>query len=301
MEKLHKLASPLVLSEVIGIHRAKINQIKAVLKDYLSTSTEDIKAAAEQAPVDEIFIVRYILSNPGDDVRTLVRKIQSTLEWRASLLELLIEAGEDRCQKLAFLQSYLCKGYLGEYGGNVFYAERHGHNDLPRLGELIKYYSEDGCGLELADAFLLLSESSFRKVDAMSRRTDRLCKIVAMFFLENVSMKLNHNIMKVIQVYGTVSKRNTLYYPQLLGVGVVFSSESMLQRIFLKVCKAIMSEKTWNKIIVCKGYKKGIEPSSCPGLKLLDSKLDWTQVFPKCANGAQPNPPELKSRQKPEA
>jgi len=297
MEKVQALAAAPRLSDLVRENASLIEALKTRLEEWLKKAPGHVQLAAKTAPLDEISIVRFILSNRTAAFEELLEKIQSTLEWRGENIGLLNQAGEGTCEPLKPLDSYFCKAYLGDFAGHCFFADRHGHNDFPRLHQLLKHYSSDSV-LTFSDAILMNNESMFRKVDALGRRTDRLSKVISVSFLENMSVIPTPSVMKAVHATGISSKRSATFYPQLLGGGIVFSSESMLMRFVLKISKAVISESTLNKIIVCPGYRKGVPPSACPGLRALDPNFDWDNAFPKCANGKARTPDSLRSRVK---
>jgi hypothetical protein len=302
MDRLSELASPLVVSESIALHKNTIEAVKSILLLWVNSSSDpNLKKAVEAAPLDDLFILRFVLSHNQESAAKIAEYVQKTLTWRGQKHDLLIQVAAGACEPLRPMHNYMCRAFLGEFGGYCVFADRHGHNDVTHLGDLIKYYSSDDSVLDLSEALLIMNEFGFRKVDELSRRTNRLCKAINMTFLDHLPLRLTPNILKIINGFGSSSKKSSIYYPQFLGAGVMFSSESLLMKFVLKLSKNVMSETTMSKVVICPGFKKGVSPNACPGLKRLNPNLNWEEVFPACANGKGSTPETLKSRRYPEA
>ena len=296
MEKIQELAVPRLLSELVVENRVLIGAIQATVGEWVRIGPGHIRLAAKMVSFDEIFILRFVLSNQGESVAEIIRKVQETLEWRGEHLGLLSQVAEGSCEMLRPANEYFCRAYVGDYGGHCFFMERNGHHDFPRLQQLLKFYSSEDSAISFSDAILLSNEVFFRKTDSLSRRINRLSTAISLHFLDNVSMIPTPSVMKAVHATGLASKKSSIYYPQLVGAGVLFSSQSLVIRFVLKISKTVISEKAMSKVVVCPGFRKDVPPSACPALRRLDPTLDWTQVFPTCANGTAKMPASLRSK-----
>lgn len=111
----HKLIHPDKISDLLEQYKSEVNQVLKSAKQYVQEHPEVAKAA-EQAPLDELYTLRFILSSRSDKVGDATQNLIKTLHWRAENLADLIKAGETFMpfdDELNKYSHYAVVGYLG--------------------------------------------------------------------------------------------------------------------------------------------------------------------------------------------
>jgi hypothetical protein len=80
-----KLLFPDKISDLLKEHESAVNLLLKQAKEQVEKSSkESVKQAATKAPLDEIFVLRFVLSNKTAEIA--LENIMKTLEWRSERL-----------------------------------------------------------------------------------------------------------------------------------------------------------------------------------------------------------------------
>lgn len=253
-------------------HKASI---QAVLKGIFVNGDEGVV-------VDEIFILRFVLSAKKDTVAVSIRHVNETLMWRRenrTLLDLVASGNAPWNEKYS-VNSQL--GQCGVLGGfHPIFVVRAGKANTKAL-------CNDFSHEEMTKILLMNNEIGYRLADQRTRETGRLCKVIAVIDLAGFSMfKFDSRFPKA---QGASSHQSAIFYPQLQGRAVVVNAPIVFQWLFALFSR-FMSESSKEKSTLC-GVSGSWRKSSddCPFIKSFEK---GSEQIPAFLGGTMPCPKVL--------
>jgi len=258
------------VAELLLLHREKVAHLMDRIRGQDAGGT---------CIVDELFVLRYILS----DEENAEKNILMTLEWRRQNREALLRsaAGDPpySAEMAGFVKKGLC-GWVNErYCINVI---RAGHGN-PR--GLMRALTTEQCVANM----LFQHEVLFAQMDARTRETGNLCKTITIIDLQGFSMKRFDR--KFTQVNGETTYLNALHYPQLLKAVVIINLPATF-RILHSFGKMFTSRSTLEKQRICPARTLKGSASDCPFLRKLGPNS--VQAIPHFLGGTYPMPSTLR-------
>jgi len=114
----HKLLFPDKISDLLAVHRALVDQTLKKANDFISKSTNpQLALAAKHAPLDELFVLRFVLSCPSNKPEKAYENLIETLEWRSERLEALEAVHEGKPKYEEIVRKYSKVALLGMLNG----------------------------------------------------------------------------------------------------------------------------------------------------------------------------------------
>ena len=110
----HKLLHPDKVTDLLAAHKAKVEDILARAKKHVEEHPE-LAEAARKAPLDELYALRFILSEKSEK-NDAYKHLIDTLEWRSQRLEALDNAATGKAAKREILMKYTHTAYVGLLG-----------------------------------------------------------------------------------------------------------------------------------------------------------------------------------------
>lgn len=187
---------PLV-ADLVKEHKTEIDRILAKYKD---------KKESAGALIDELFVLRFILS----DKKNAEKKLQEALEWREKNKESLLEAvandgGKDLHKLLKYTKRGVCGWIMNQFLVNVV---RAGLGDAVGLMKELKPE-------EITHDILMEDEVIFRMIDAKTRETGYLCKVINIMDFHGFSFsRIDRRFFASL---GAASHTASIVYPQFLA------------------------------------------------------------------------------------
>jgi len=187
--------------------------------------------------LDDIFILRYLLSRKGD-VPASVASIKQALDWRKQNLD-LIKAATDLTKPPALAQESLQK--LNCYmAGGIHTPTSYGDIVLIIRAACVNFQELVQDLDSVAIYMMYLWEVCFQYCDSESRRRGYIVKLFVVNDMNGFSP--NPFIMKKFgAVMGSQSKRSEFLYPQFLGMMCAANAPSIINYIF-KMISPMMSK-----------------------------------------------------------
>jgi hypothetical protein len=283
----HELMNPPKIQDLLVEHQSIIEKILTILtKEKLVNSDIKVQDAAKHAPLDELFVLRYVLSSStksttkSDDV---VDKILQTLQWRAERLDVLEDARHGRSkhhERMMKLMKFSYIGYLGGIHPTI----------IGRVGRSNQKAVFEGLSVEeAAEMLLMFNEQVYYMCDLKTRETGVLCKQIAIVDLEGWSI-LNWD-PRFSKIVSKSSHLSAVYYPQLLGKKVLINMPSAF-RIIYRAVSLIMPASALEKNAICSGFAEDKSVQDCPFLKKFANS---NELIPTFLGGSAPTPAELLS------
>ena len=238
----------------------------ATLREALADTDLSKYDPGSRVPYDDIWLLRFILSNGTQDAEKAVR---ATLAYRAANVELLERAA---CGDNTKYQPLLRYSIAQVYSQRTTMDEpvqliRAGKSNVKKLMDL---FTED----EVVESMNFQKEQLFLMCDEATRRTRRLVKMVTC--LDMHSSKFTDNDKRFFKALGRASKDSELYYPQLLQITVAINVPSYLNLIW-PIAKRVMPAKTLAKFRICSARNTLTESAvKCP--------FATTAFTPECAS-----------------
>ena len=113
--------------------RAKVDELLTRVRKHVEEHPA-LKDAAKQAPVDDLFVLRFILSEKNDDMDHAFKKLVETLEWRAQRLPALIDAAQGINKYHDFMMEFIHIAVVGYLGGlHPLFVVRAGKTDSKKM------------------------------------------------------------------------------------------------------------------------------------------------------------------------
>jgi len=228
------LVSPPLIKDLVAKHKAQVDQILFALKN-------DVKGD-EDVIVDELFALRFLLSIRKLDVAEATKNARDTLAWRNANREKLAAAAKGDLPNDAAFNLFVKSGYAGTLGGlHPVFIVRAG---LGSTRDLMNALSHD----QVVEYLLMQNERAFRMTDGTSRETGRLCKLVTIIDLAEMSLfKFDRRFPKA---QGASSHMSAVFYPQLLGKSVAINAPTFFKMMF-GIFSLFMSPAAVEKFSMC--------------------------------------------------
>jgi len=240
------------------------------LDALLAARRDDIAAlraaAAAEAPlpalVDEIFLLRYVLSFPTPDARA--DALRKCLAWRAANAALLADAAAGRPPAAAAaVGRFSVAGFHGATrDGDPLFIVRSALCDPVAL---MNACSEE----DVMSTLMHAREVGFLLCDAETRARRRLVKQVTLVNLEGSPIGAFDR--RYFATLGESSNISEFAYPQLLRRTVIFHPPYFFSAVYA-VIKPFMSAKSIEKTVVCPGRAPAGGPAgalACPAARAL--------------------------------
>jgi hypothetical protein len=228
----------------------------------LQALSGDGHAVGEGTPYDEIWALRFVLSHPED--AEAARNAAETLRWRAENKDMLAAAARgERLKRFESIEPLVVAQYHGETStGAPLYIIRAGISNTMALTNTHTHE-------QMVEFMMYRKELGFLLCDAITRKTNKLTKLVTVNDLSHVSL-LAGTDKRFTAVLGAASKLSETLYPQLLDRAVLINAPYIFGAIW-SIIKGLMSAKTRAKVAVCgsSDTRKG-DISKCPFAKLIN-------------------------------
>ncbi|GFH50140.1 hypothetical protein CTEN210_06616 [Chaetoceros tenuissimus] len=258
------------ITDLLLQHQVEIDTVHEIL-----TNNEPLFVQDSQSPnprYDNIWILRYILSHRT--IANASKAAQKTIQFRHT--KRLNELGDIRhrapsLRKDTKIQENQFPSVLAY---NAYFASNYtimhtlpdpnrGVMSYVKVNELNLKGIYETLPLEtLQDSYLYCNETIFQIQDEITRRTNRLTKVLKIIDLQDMSLKgLKLNYMKKD---AKASRLSQDYYPQLVGAVYLVNCPNFMQRVWnilKKLFPKRVVEKTnlFGKVITEKERKKYFE------------------------------------------
>jgi hypothetical protein len=229
------------IAELLKIHKEPVSTLLEKFSKY--------KGIDIGVPFDEIFILRFVLSNPKLEVAE--RKLNSALEWRSNNLAKI--TGPVPNEELLLKNwKHSITGWLNNQ--YLLFIDRGGHADWRSA---LKEMSKD----ELVEHLTIMNEKSFQLCDAKTRETGKLCKVITVVDLGGLSLfKFDPKFAKA---FGESSHNSNVMYPQLLKMLVLLNLPFFF-KVLIGIAEKFISKETQEKVKFCYAKTATQSASKCP-------------------------------------
>ncbi|OQR84685.1 hypothetical protein ACHHYP_13093 [Achlya hypogyna] len=196
---------------------------------------------------DDIWLLRFLLSNGSPAASQ--EPIRFTIKWRAERAEALakVRTGANAPHYDQVSKYQVAGDHKYTSLGEPIFIVRIGLCNPRALMDNVPYN-------DVVDYMMLSRESTLLYLDAKSRETRTLIKVITVLDFANFSL-LRGNDSRFSKVLGDTSKLSEKMYPQLLG-RTVFVNTPAIFTWCLKLIKPLMSEKSVAKMVFCPGGKR---------------------------------------------
>lgn len=233
----------------------KINELKKELKNEIDEAKKGKGVGTE---VDDLFILRFLLSNESMD--EVIENIKFTLKWRKENIDKILEIVEKGPNGIPYhhvFTRFQVTGWAGTMSGNPIFVVRTGLGDPKGT---LKALTIDEC----VEHLIFSNEVGFQKIDKNTRKYGKFCKTIAVIDMDGFSIfKGDKNFFKAL---GDSSKLSEKVYPQLNGAGVLINTPATL-RIIMRAFKTFQSKRSLEKQKICPvTNSKTKDANECPFL-----------------------------------
>eukprot|EP01091_Cochliopodium_minus_P000337 TRINITY_DN10328_c0_g1_i1.p1 TRINITY_DN10328_c0_g1~~TRINITY_DN10328_c0_g1_i1.p1 ORF type:complete len:276 (-),score=68.95 TRINITY_DN10328_c0_g1_i1:20-847(-) len=233
---------------------------------------ESIKEIMDEKEHDEIFLLRYCLSNPR--LEDAEKAIRFAVEYRKNNQSWLQDAvkGEKFAPHYDTVSKYVIAGiHKSQIDGGPIVIIRSGKSNMKKLMDSI---SEEEMSLHL----VFQRELCYRKCDELTRKNKKLTKMVMINDMHGFSMFSGDK--RFLKSLGDTSKIADNLYPQLVDKNVIINPPTIFKVLF-SVVSLFMSKKSLSKITICKGNITKKNMGKCP----YASKIVKEEDLPKFVGG----------------
>ena len=224
------------------------------LLDDTATALADARAKCPALEFDDIFLLRYLLSNDAD-VAKAGEQLRKGLAWRVEHAAVVAAVARGDAPPLhATIAPYCVADFaFGTREDAPVYVVRTGLGDPRRL--------MDACTPEQVLAWLMYQkERAFQRCDALTRGSRRLVKMVNVVDFAHLRWSLwgGSNDPRFFKVMGASSKTAEYVYPQLLNKSVMINLPRFFSVIYAFV-KPFIPARTRKKINICPGRPAALQ------------------------------------------
>jgi len=238
------------VDELLATHASEIAALRVAIAD---TKFED--AATPIVPFDDLWLLRFLLSNGAAGAEKAVR---ATLKWREEKAPMLAlaAAGQEHPLHAKIATMSLAEVYsLRTVSDEPVQLIRAGLSNVKRL-------MDTHTPEEVIEWMNFQKEQAFLVCDEATRRTRRLVKMVCV--LDMHSSRFMDNDNRFFKALGRASKDSELYYPQLLAITVGVNVPGYLNLIW-PIAKRLMPAKTLAKFRICSARDTVVQSAvQCP-------------------------------------
>ena len=234
------------IEEAINENKMRLIEVKMSVVDLIGESPE----------IDDIFILRYLLSYPNND--ECIQAIRFAAKFRRENASWLASAKEGDRTKGPNYDEMRIHMVAGVHKTTV-----HGAPLLfIRAGMADTNVTMECFTVEQVKKYMIYDkEVSFWICDRKSREDGKLCKMIAIQDMSNVSFLGNDK--RFFTAIGESSKVSDQIHPQLVQRSVVLNAGESF-RLLWQVARLFLSKKTIEKICVCTGYSSEKKAMECP-------------------------------------
>lgn len=189
-------------------------------------------------PMDEVFVLRFLLSCNGD-VDQAKKKISKCIDWRLQNMPKFLSMTD----KIESLLKFSKAGYGGFIGDSPLFTIRVGLCDLKGI---VKNFSAE----EIELLLLLCEENSFQMVDKMTRKKNRIVKMITVCDMSSMSM-LNVDF-SFLRALASASNKSSFLYPQLVHQKIFVNTPYIIRTMF-NVFNGFFNDRAKSKHVLCGG------------------------------------------------
>lgn len=241
------------VSVLLRTHEKAVREVLREARRAVEDAKDaELAAAARDAPLDEIHVLRFVMSaaKRAKPVEATVRAVVANIEYRAKHRDELARARrglhptEDDKHDDSFVDWETCPPLhpTGWMGDDLLVFGCIGAVDMREVG---KRFTPDA----ITQNTCLLHERFRARLDARTRATGRLSKLVSVFDMAGFSVsKLDTSVLRA---FGNTSKHNDTHLPQYLST-VVILNPPMMFRVVYNIAVPFVSSATMDKIKLCK-------------------------------------------------
>jgi hypothetical protein len=270
------------VAALLAVHGASVAELRRA-------AGAELQAAGDVGtPLDELFLLRYVLSTGGDkgkfDCAKAAAKVAKCLAWRKANLAALRKwvAGEHD-PALDVFDFFQTRGWLrAAIPGTLspVFVVRTGHS-CPRT--LMERFSHD----RVVFMLLVNNEVGFQLCDKRTRESGRLVKVITV--IDGAGASFFDFDRRFGKCLGESSHMSEDVYPQLLGKTVMINFPVTV-RFIIKTVSLLMSAKAREKQVICSGTNTAQKDcSQCPFIKRMGIR---PEDVPDFLGGRDPHLPE---------
>jgi hypothetical protein len=244
------------LGDLLELHRHKIEQLKERLSDILVDNPETVSGTN----YDDIWILRYVLSNASDPasdkgIKKAEDSMRKSITWRrqhAAALKAISE-GQPVPFDSKFKEYNAVFRIYGNDGGPINIVCLSGSNP----GALM-----DNASFKTVEEYLLMTkEEDYLICDRKTRESRKLVKMVSIIDMHDYGLFDGGGDRRFAKALGQTSNVSSDLYPQLLAKTIVVNTPTFISFV-VRMMKLFMSERTFSKIAFLPVCGHGEPPSS---------------------------------------
>jgi hypothetical protein len=270
------------VSGLLAVHGAAVAELRRAVGAALAG------AGDVGTPLDELFLLRYVLSTGGDvgkfDCAKAAGKVAKCLEWRKTNLAALKRwAAGEFDPALEVFDFFQTRGWVrAAVPGSLspVFVVRTGFSN-PR--KLMERFSHERVVLML----LLNNEVGFQLCDKRTRESGRLVKMITV--IDGAGASFFDFDRRFGKCLGESSHLSEDIYPQLLGKSIMINFPGAV-RFIIKTVSLLMSSKAREKQVICAATNTAKKDcSQCPFIKRMGIR---PEDVPDFLGGRDPHLPE---------
>lgn len=225
------------VADLIAEHKVKIKQVREH-----PDVVEILKAEH-----DDLFIVRYVMSNKGDVAKSAAA-IKSCIAWREENTELLSRIDELQAEVRQVIPTGIFP-WRTKQGLPIQVAIPFAVDSKTWSTKSERWHHEAGISNR---------EVAFRACDKLTRESGHLVKLCIIQDLTGLSLSFVMNNRKLMNNQGKLSKLSEFLYPQLIQTVVVTHPPSFAKVVY-DMAKAVLSARLMAKIRLVDTVQKLVE------------------------------------------
>lgn len=199
-------------------------------------------------PIDNLFVLRFLLSFESCSDKEIMDKIEETFVWRSQMRGEITQLAEGDNTPVEFLDHVLCSGAMFDTKSAHVALSRWGHADFKRQSEWKKHISPK---TTLSTLFLLWKERIFQHMDKRSRETGFLVKFVDVITFDNhPGLRYGLQNIPFLNEFSRANDLGTTYYPQFMSRVLLIDSNTKFINSMLSFAKPFLSTRTLEKVII---------------------------------------------------
>jgi hypothetical protein len=275
-EALRSLSGGAPLAQLLQEHRGEVAALKTLVGAIGA-------AAADGTLYDDVFLLRFVLSNKGREAGEVTDKVRECVAWRKKHAALLValSKGERHPQEKA-VSEFLFSGTTGSLGGGEPIAVvRMGLSDFRKL---MSSFSVD----EVSEYLTVEKERTFRVCDAETRKRGRIVKSITVIDFADFSMFGGRFDNRFFTALGNSSKASSTLYPQMQAKTVAINTPSYYAMVN-KSLGAVMPKSSMDKFVLHPKATSKQSAASCPFV----ARFEALQAVPPFLGGKGACPREL--------
>lgn len=255
------------VEELVLKHKSDIEALKVLVESRFGILGE--KEVFTE--VDEIFYLRFVLSNEDEVKRT--EHVFATISYRLKHRDELEDSYvNQRCNKSDVLLKYSKVGFQGTVDDNPAFIVRVGHCNIRKIAkEMTKN--------EIVHCMLMLEETAFQLCDKLTRETRTVTKLYSIF--DMAKFNVFSFSLPFFMALGRVSHLSHMYYPQMIGLKIFVNVPNTMRRC-MHLFNKFQHKKSVEKQVIC-----GKTPSTKCG-EICPFLTNRTKFLPLFLGGESP-------------